>query len=93
MYLYRRIKEYQGTQEIRSTRTKRSLGLVHQTTHMKHCYLIESTIKKLTSFGGYDYIATHVDNIILAAGDPCSYMDDIEQECALWNKLESPSYY
>jgi hypothetical protein len=50
-------------------------------------------LKKSTTYNGYDYIATHVDDIIIAAGDPGSYMDDIEQEFALQNKSDSPSYY
>ncbi len=44
-------------------------------------------------YQGYDYIATHVDDLIIAAKHPSKYMDDIEQEFSIRNKSHSPSYY
>jgi hypothetical protein len=41
----------------------------------------------------HDYIATHVDNIAIAATRPAEYMNMIEQEFLVQNKEESPSYY
>jgi restriction endonuclease Mrr len=37
-------------------------------------------IRKSDDYHGYDYIATHVDNIIIAAKRPQEYMAMIEQE-------------
>jgi Reverse transcriptase (RNA-dependent DNA polymerase) len=42
---------------------------------------------------GYDYIATHVDDIAIAAMRPAEYMNQIEQEFLVRNKEDSPSYY
>jgi len=49
--------------------------------------------KKSTDYEGYDYIATHVDDIIIAAKRPIEYMTMIEQEFVVRNKEDSPSYY
>jgi hypothetical protein len=48
---------------------------------------------KADNHAGYDYIATHVDNIAIAALRPAEYMHMIEQEFLVRNKEDSPSYY
>jgi Reverse transcriptase (RNA-dependent DNA polymerase) len=50
-------------------------------------------IKKSEDYEGYDYIATHVDDLIIAAKNPANYMNEIEQEFLIRNKAYSPSYY
>ena len=42
---------------------------------------------------GYDYIATHVDDLIIVAKEPQHYMSMIEQEFVVRNIEDSPSYY
>jgi hypothetical protein len=42
---------------------------------------------------GYDCIATHVDDIAIAALHPAEYMSMIEQEFLVRNKEDSPLYY
>ena len=42
---------------------------------------------------GYDYIATHVDDVIVASKNPQDYIARIEQEYALRNIETDPSYY
>ena len=42
---------------------------------------------------GYDYIATHVDDLIIASKDPLKYLSQIEQEFALRNIEDSPKFY
>lgn len=42
---------------------------------------------------GYDYIATHVDDIIVASRNPEEYISLIEQEFSLRNTEVDPSYY
>ena len=49
--------------------------------------------RKADDHDGYDYIATHVDDIAIAAKRPAHYMDQIEQEFLVRNKEDSPSYY
>ena len=49
--------------------------------------------RKADDHQGYDYIATHVDDIAIAAKRPAQYMDQIEQEFLIRNKEDSPSYY
>ena len=41
---------------------------------------------------GYDYIATHVDDVIVASKRPQDYIARIEQEYALRNIETDPSY-
>ena len=48
---------------------------------------------KATNHTGYDYIATHVDDIVITVLRPARYMDLIEQEFMVRNKEDSPSYY
>jgi hypothetical protein len=49
---------------------------------------------KADNHAGYDYIATHVDDIAIAALRPAEYMNMIaEQEFLVHNKEDSPSYY
>jgi hypothetical protein len=48
---------------------------------------------KADNHAGYDYIATHVDNIAIAALRPAEYMNMIEQEFLVRNKEDSSSYY
>jgi hypothetical protein len=51
-------------------------------------------IRKSDDYNGYDYIATHVDDIIIAAKRPAEeYMAQIEQEFLVRNKEDSPTYY
>lgn len=49
--------------------------------------------KQSTDYKGYDYIATHVDDFIIAAKRPLEYMSQIEQEFLIRNKEDSPNYY
>jgi hypothetical protein len=49
--------------------------------------------RKADDHAGYDYIATHVDDIAIAATRPAKYMYMIEQEFLVRNKEDSPSYY
>jgi hypothetical protein len=49
--------------------------------------------QKADDHEGYNYLATHVDDIAIAAKRPAAYMDMIEQEFLVWNKEDSPSYY
>jgi hypothetical protein len=50
-------------------------------------------VRRSDDYKGYDYIATHVDDLIIAAKNPGKYMNDIEQEFLIRNKSDSPSYY
>ena len=45
------------------------------------------------NYEGYEYIATHVDDIICVAKDPSIYMAQIEQEFKLRDLDDKPSYY
>lgn len=49
--------------------------------------------RKSDDYYGYDYIATHVDDFIIAAKRPAEYMSQIEQEFLVRNKEDSPKYY
>jgi len=49
--------------------------------------------RKSDDYEGYDYIATHVDDIIITAKRPAEYMSQIKQQFNLRNKEDSPSYY
>jgi Reverse transcriptase (RNA-dependent DNA polymerase) len=49
--------------------------------------------RKADDHAGYDYIATHVDDIAIAATRPAEYMYMIKQEFLVRNKEDSPSYY
>ena len=49
--------------------------------------------RKSPDYDRYNYIATHVDDIIIAAKRPIEYMAKIEQEFVVCNKEDSPSYY
>jgi len=49
--------------------------------------------RKSDEYNGYDYIATHVDDIIIAAKDPSKYMAMIEQEFSVRDLSDSPDYY
>lgn len=42
---------------------------------------------------GYDFICTHVDDILIEAKNPSRYMSQIEQKFALRNIEYNPSYY
>ena len=42
---------------------------------------------------GYDYIATHVDDLIVVSKTPQEYIATIEQEFALRNVESEPAYY
>ena len=49
--------------------------------------------RKAEDHAGYDYIATHVDDIAIAAKRPAEYMSQIEHDFLVRNKEDSPSYY
>jgi len=49
--------------------------------------------RKSDDYEGYNYIAIHVDDIIIAAKRPAEYMSQIEQQFNVRNKEDSPSYY
>eukprot|EP00957_Ditylum_brightwellii_P152967 11643490-Ditylum_brightwellii.AAC.1 len=50
-------------------------------------------IKKSKHYEGYDYIATHVDVIIIVAKNPIKYMSYIEQHFQVRDVTDSPQYY
>ena len=50
-------------------------------------------IRKSDDYDGYDYIATHVDDIIIVAKDPSKYMTQLEQDFKLRDVSDSPEYY
>lgn len=49
--------------------------------------------RKSDDYEGYDYMATHVDDVIIAAKRPAEYMAQIEHEFNVRNQEDSPSYY
>jgi hypothetical protein len=49
--------------------------------------------RKADDHAGFEYIATHVDDIAIAATRPAEYMNMIEQDFLVRNKEDSPSYY
>jgi len=49
--------------------------------------------RKSDDYEGYDYMATHVDDIIIAAKCPVEYMAKIEQEFNIRNQEDLPSCY
>ena len=49
--------------------------------------------RKSDDYEGYDYLATHVDDIIIAAKRPAEYMVQIEHEFNVRNQEDSPSRY
>ena len=49
--------------------------------------------RKADDHDGCDHIATHVDDIAIAAKRPAKYMDQIEQEFLARDKEDSPSCY
>eukprot|EP00957_Ditylum_brightwellii_P147210 11209087-Ditylum_brightwellii.AAC.1 len=50
-------------------------------------------IKKFEHYEGYDYIATHVDDIIIVTKNPIKYMSYIEQHFQVMDVMDSPEYY
>ena len=44
---------------------------------------------KSYKYDGYNYIATHVDEIIIAAKDPSKYMNETEQKFQVQNIIDS----
>jgi hypothetical protein len=50
-------------------------------------------IRKSDDYDGYDYIATHVDDILICAKDPSKYMTEIEQEFKVRDVSNTPEYY
>ena len=46
-------------------------------------------LRKTDEYDGYDYIATHVDEIIIAAKDPSKYMNETEQKFQVQNIIDS----
>jgi hypothetical protein len=50
-------------------------------------------LRKSDDYNGYNYVATHADDIIIAARRPSEYMAKIEQEFLVRNKEDSPTYY
>eukprot|EP00957_Ditylum_brightwellii_P160314 12203770-Ditylum_brightwellii.AAC.1 len=50
-------------------------------------------IKKSEHCEGYDYIATHVDDIIIVAKNPLKYMGHIEQHFQVRDVIDSSEYY
>ena len=49
--------------------------------------------KKSEDHSGYDYIATHVDDVIIAAKRPMDCMALIKKEFVLRDMEDSPKYY
>eukprot|EP00957_Ditylum_brightwellii_P163625 12458221-Ditylum_brightwellii.AAC.1 len=50
-------------------------------------------LRKSDEYEGYDYIATHVDDIIILVKDLSKYMPHIEQHFQVCDVMDSPSYY
>eukprot|EP00957_Ditylum_brightwellii_P065119 4939469-Ditylum_brightwellii.AAC.1 len=50
-------------------------------------------LQKLEEHAGYDYIATHIDNIIIVAKNPSKCMTRIEHHFQVRDVTDSPSYY
>eukprot|EP00957_Ditylum_brightwellii_P070166 5330408-Ditylum_brightwellii.AAC.1 len=50
-------------------------------------------LKKSDHYDGYDYIATHVDDLIIAAKEPQRYMNHIEQHFQVRDITDSLSFY
>ena len=50
-------------------------------------------IRKSDDHDGHDYVATHVDDILIAARDPSKYMTKIEQHFLVRDISDTPSYY
>jgi hypothetical protein len=55
--------------------------------------LSQLELTKICGTERHDHIATHVDDIAIAATRPAEYMNMIEQEFLVRNKEDSPSYY
>jgi hypothetical protein len=49
--------------------------------------------KKSDDYDGYDYLATHVDDVICVTKNPSQYISQIEQEFKLPDTTDEPSYY
>ena len=47
-------------------------------------------LRKSDKYDGYDYIATHVDEIIIAAKNPSKYKNKIEQNFQVRDITDSP---
>ena len=65
----------------------RDLGFITSITYQ---YL---WMKKLEEYDGYDYITTHIDDIIILANNPSKYMNEIEQHLQVRAITNSPFYY
>ena len=50
-------------------------------------------VEKLDQHKGYDYIATHVDNLIIMTKEPQKYMNHIEQHFQVRDVMDSPKSY
>eukprot|EP00957_Ditylum_brightwellii_P066260 5029095-Ditylum_brightwellii.AAC.1 len=50
-------------------------------------------IKKSEHYEGYDYIAPHMDDIIIVAKNPLKYMSHIKQHFQVRDVTDSPEYY
>jgi hypothetical protein len=49
--------------------------------------------RKSDDYDGYDYLATHVDDVICISKNPSQYISQIEQEFQLRDTTDEPSYY
>jgi hypothetical protein len=49
--------------------------------------------KKSDDYDSYDYLATHVDDVICVAKNPSQYISQIKQEFKLRDTTDKPSYY
>ena len=50
-------------------------------------------LRKSDNYNGYDYMSTHVDDIITASKRPGEYMAKIKHKFLVGNKEDSPMYY
>ena len=50
-------------------------------------------IRRSDDYDGYDYIATHVDDLIIVSKDPSQYMSQLEQQFKIRDISDSPEYY
>jgi len=50
-------------------------------------------LKKSEHHKGYDYVATHVDDLIVVAKDPMIYLKPLGERFALRNSFLNPDFY
>ena len=49
--------------------------------------------KKSTDYSGYDYIVTHVDDLLIGAKNPQQHMSKLTEKFTIKNIVDDPSTY